>query len=127
MRELEEVQDLIDQLYLENPFTADEFIQYDNFRLTAEMISNEEILKAILLNNPNNQEEVEDFDPLPPITHNEAIKHYDKMILYLEQQEDNFDMKKNELNFVKKLKKEALKQCFISARQTNLNNFINIT
>ncbi|UZO10491.1 uncharacterized protein OCT59_002072 [Rhizophagus irregularis] len=94
MRELEEVQDLIDQLYLENPFTADEFIQYDNFRLTAEMISNEEILKAILLNNPNNQEEVEDFDPLPPITHNEAIKHYDKMILYLEQQEDNFDMKK---------------------------------
>ena len=127
MRELEEVQDLIDQLYLENPFTADEFIQYDNFGLTAEMISNEEILKAILPNNPNNQEEVEDFDPLPPITHNEAIEHYDKVILYLEQQEDNFDMKKDELNFVKKLKKEALKQRFISARQTNLNNFINIT
>ena len=131
MRELEEVQDLIDQLNLENPFAANEFIQYDNFGLTAEMISNEEILKAILPNNPNNQEkDVEeseelDSDPLPSITHNEVIEHYDKVIIYLEQQKDNFDTNKEELKFVKKLKKEALKQRFISARQTNLNNFIN--
>ncbi len=34
-------------------------------------------------------------------------------------------MKKEELKFVKKLKKEALKQCFIFARQVNLNSFIN--
>ena len=33
-------------------------------------------------------------------------------------------MKKEELKFVKKLKKEALKQQFISARQTNLDGFV---
>ena len=48
------------------------------------------------------------------------------MILYLEQQERTFNIKKEELKFVKKLKKEALKQQFISARQTNLDSFINI-
>ena len=82
-------------------------------------------MKVVL---PNNQEkEIEEPDePLPSITHNEAIEYYDKLILYLEQQEDEFDMKKEEIKLVKKLKKEALKQRFISARQTNLNSFINI-
>ncbi|PKY55805.1 hypothetical protein RhiirA4_475539 [Rhizophagus irregularis] len=53
---------------------------------------------------PNNQEkEIEEsLDPLPLIsTHSEAIEYYDK------------------------LKKEALKQHFISARQINLDSFIN--
>ena len=105
---------------------ADEFIQYDNFGLTAKMISDEEILKAILPNNQEKEVEELDTDPLPSITHNEAIEYYDKLILYLEQQEDDFDMKKEEIKLVKKLKKEALKQQFISARQTNLDSFINI-
>jgi len=65
------------------------------------------------------------LDPLPPVTHSEAIESYDKVILYLEQQEDSFDMKKEELKFVKKLKKEALKQRFISAKQINIDSFIN--
>jgi hypothetical protein len=125
MKELEEVQDLIDKLNPENSFSADEFVQYDNFGLTPEIVSNEEILKVVL---PNNQEkEIEELDPDPlPITHNEAIEHYNKVILYLEQQEKNFCAKEEELKFVKKLKKEALKQQFISARQTNLDNFVKI-
>jgi hypothetical protein len=125
-KELEEVQDLIDKLNLENPLNADEFIQYDNFGLTAEMISDEEILKAILPNNQEKEVEELDTDPLPSITHNQAIEHYDKIILYLEQQEDDYNKKKEELKFVKNLKKEALKQNFISARQTNLDSFINL-
>jgi hypothetical protein len=73
------------------------------------MISNDEI------NDKNNQEkEIEDLDPLLPlITHNEAIGFYDKMILYLEQQENVFNIKKEELKFVRNLKKEALNQQFI--------------
>jgi len=35
-------------------------------------------------------------------------------------------MNKEELKFIKKLKKEALKQQFISVCQTNLNSFVNI-
>lgn len=128
MKELDEVQDLIDKLNFENPLTAGEFIQCDGSELTTEMISNEEILKVVL---PNHEKEVEEPDPnpnpLPSITHNEAIEHYDKVILYLEQQEDKFDMKREELRFIKKLKKEALKQHFITARQTTLDNFINIS
>ncbi len=33
-------------------------------------------------------------------------------------------MRKEELKFVKKLKKEALKQRFISARQVSINSFV---
>jgi hypothetical protein len=123
IKELEEVQALIDELGFENQINAEEFIHCDDSEITTEMLSNEEILKAVL---PNNQEKVteESLDPLPPVTHNDAIESYDKVILYLEQQEDCFDMKKEELKFIKKLKKEALKQRFISAKQTNLNSFI---
>lgn len=129
IEELDEIQELIDKLDFENPFSADEYVQYDDSEITTDMISNEEILKSVLPNNDNdNQEkEIEDLDPLLPlITHNEAIGFYDKIILYLEQQEDVFNIKKEELKFVRKLKKEASKQQFISARQTNLDSFINI-
>jgi hypothetical protein len=126
-KELDEIQELIDKLDIENPFTAEEYIQYDDSEITTDMISNEEILKVVLPNNDDNQEkEAEDSDPLPPITHNEAIDYYNKVILYLEQQEKNFGSKHEELKYVKKLKKEALKQHFFSARQTDLNSFINV-
>ncbi|EXX73597.1 hypothetical protein RirG_058910 [Rhizophagus irregularis DAOM 197198w] len=94
-KELEEVQDLIDKLDLENPLAADEFVQYDNSELTAEMIPVEEILKAVLLDD-NQENEIEELDsnPLSSITHSEVIELYNKIILYLEQQEDSFDTKK---------------------------------
>ncbi|RGB40377.1 hypothetical protein C1646_753327, partial [Rhizophagus diaphanus] len=68
-------------------------------------------------------EEIEELESniLPPITHSEAIELYDKIILYLEQQEDKFDTKKEELKLIKKLQKEALK---LSARQTKLDSYI---
>src|SRR5438046_2208198 len=48
IKELEEVQELIDKLDLETPFDADEFVQCDRTEITTEMISDEEILKAVL-------------------------------------------------------------------------------
>ena len=126
MKELDEIQELIDKLDLENPFTAEEYVQYDDSDIVTDMISNEEILKVVLPNNDNQEKEIEELDPLPLIAHSEAIRFYDNVILYLEQQEKTFNIKKEELKFVKKLKKEALKQQFISARQTNLDSFINI-
>lgn len=128
-KELAEVQELIDKLNIENPFTAEEYVQYDDSEITTDMIPNEEILKVVRPNNNNNQEEeaeAEDLDPFPLITHNEAIDYYDKVILYLEQQEKIFGSKNEELKYVKRLKKEALKQRFFSARQTDLNNFIDV-
>lgn len=125
LKEMEEVQVLIDKLVFENPFTAEEFVQFDKSETTGEMISDEEILKAVLPNEQEQEKEREE-DPLPLISHNEAIESYDKVILYLEQREDVFNVNKEELKFIKKLKKEALKQQFFSAKQTNLDNFINI-
>ena len=128
-KELAEVQELIDKLNIENPFTAEEYIQYDDSEITTDMISNEEILKVVLPNNNNNnnqEKEAENSDSSLLITHNEAIDYYDKVILYLEQQEKIFGSKNEELKYVKKLKKEASKQRFFSARQTDLNTFINI-
>jgi len=125
LRELEEVQVLIDKLVFADPLTAEEFVRFDKSEITGEMISDEEIVKAVLPNEQE-QENEEEEDPLPTITHNEAIEAYDKVILYLEQREEVFNVNNEELKLVKKLKKEALKHQFISARQTNLNNFVTI-
>ena len=51
------------------------------------MISNEENLKVILPNNQETEVEEPDSSPLSSIT-----EHYDKLILYLEQQENKFDI-----------------------------------
>ncbi|UZO06084.1 uncharacterized protein OCT59_026419 [Rhizophagus irregularis] len=74
--ELKEVH-LIDKLNLENPLTADEFIQWDESELITEMISSEEILKVVLPNNHEQEVEELNSNPLPSITHSEAIEHYD--------------------------------------------------
>jgi hypothetical protein len=66
--ERKEIQDLIDKLDLENPLTADEFVQFDGSEITMEMITNEEILKVILPNNYKKELEEPDFNPLPSIT-----------------------------------------------------------
>ena len=125
LRELKEVQVLIDKLIFDDPLTAEEFVRFDKSETTGEMISDEEIVKAVLPE-PNELENEEEEDPLPTITHNEAIEAYDKVILYLDQWEEVFNVNKKELKLIKKLKKEALKQQFISVRQTNLNNFVTI-
>ena len=57
------------------------------------MISDEEIIKAIHLNNQENQEKEIEI-PLSQITYDEVIESYDKVILYLEQQGSNYDMRK---------------------------------
>jgi hypothetical protein len=85
------------------------------------MISDEEIIKAV---HPE-EKEVETVEtPLPQITHDDVIESYDKVILYLEQQESDYDKRKEELKFIKSLKKEALKRRFISARQVSLDSFV---
>ena len=84
MKELDEIQELIDKLDLENPFTAEEYIQYDDFEVTTDMISDKEIIKAVLFNNDNQEKKVEELDPVPIITHSEVVESYDKIILYLE-------------------------------------------
>src|SRR5215204_438500 len=47
LKELEEVQVLIDKFSFEDPLTADEFVQYDKSEIAREMISDEEIIKAV--------------------------------------------------------------------------------
>ena len=124
LRELKEVQVLINKLDFKDPFTAEEFVLYDDSEKTTEMISDEEILKAI---QPNNQEKEEiEEEPLPTITHNEVIECYDKVILYLQRQEKNFGSNDEDIKVIRKLKKEALRERFGSTKQINLNNFVNV-
>ena len=123
LKEVEEVQVLINKFDFDEVFTAKEFIEYDESEPTNEMISDEKILNGILLNEKEKDED-EDENSLPIISHNEAIKSYDKVILYLEQCEEDYNIKNDELKFIKRLRKESLKQQFITARQTNLDDFI---
>ncbi|EXX56279.1 hypothetical protein RirG_217840 [Rhizophagus irregularis DAOM 197198w] len=88
------------------------------------MISDYEILKAV---QPNNQEKEEiEKEPLPTITHNKVIECYDKVILYLQCQEKNYGSNDEDIKFIKKLKKEALRERFCSTKQINLDNFVNV-
>ena len=123
LKEVEEVQVLINKLDFDEAFTAEEFIEYDESEPTNEMISDKKILNGILLNEKR-KDENENENPLPIISHNEAIESYDKVILYLEQREEDYNIKNDELKFIKRLRKESLKQQFITARQTNLDDFI---
>ena len=123
---MEEVQVLIDKFDFNDPFTAEEFVEYDQSEITTEMMSNKKILEAVLPSNDQEKEIGEEEESLPTITYNEAIEAYDKVILYLEQQENDFDAKKEDLKYIKKLRKEAQKWRFISARQVNLDKFINV-
>lgn len=126
LRETEEVQVLIDKLDFDDALTADEFIEYDESEPTNEIISDEDIIKAVLPEEEKEKDAEEEEIPVQKISHQEALMAYDTIITYLEQGETNFDMKNEELKFVKKLKKEALKQQFISTRQTNLDGFVNV-
>jgi len=83
LKEIEEVQVLINKLDFNETFMAEEFIEYDESEPTNEMISDEKILNGILPNEKGKDED-EDENPLPIISHNEAIESYDKVILYLE-------------------------------------------
>ena len=47
---MEEVQVLIDKLVFDDPFTAEEFVECDESETTGEMISDEEVIKAVLPN-----------------------------------------------------------------------------
>ncbi|PKC03067.1 hypothetical protein RhiirA5_380470, partial [Rhizophagus irregularis] len=76
LKELEEIQVLINKLDFEDSFIAEEFVLYDDSEITMEMISDDEILKAVQSNN-SEKEEIEE-KPLPTITHNEVIECYDK-------------------------------------------------
>ncbi|PKC52029.1 hypothetical protein RhiirA1_482426, partial [Rhizophagus irregularis] len=124
LKKLEEVQVLINKLDFEDSFTAEKFVLYDDSKVTTEMISDDEILKAVQPNNPE-KEEIEK-EPLPTITHNEVIKYYDKVILYLQRQKNNYGSNDEEIKFIKKLKKEALRKHFCSTKQINLDNFVNV-
>src|SRR5215469_5194682 len=122
LREVEDVQVLINKLDFEDPFTAEEFIDYDDeSELPNEMISDEKIIRGIL---PNETEKEESENSLPIVSHNDAIESYDKIIAYLEQHEEDFSAGRNEIKQIKILRKEALKQQFIAARQTNLDDFV---
>ncbi|PKY58001.1 hypothetical protein RhiirA4_479520 [Rhizophagus irregularis] len=124
LRELEEVQVLINKLDFENSFTAEEFVLYNDSEVTMEMISDDEILKAVQSNNQEKEEIKE--EPLSTITHNEVIECYDKVILYLQCQEKNYGSNNEGIKFIKKLKKEALRERFCSTKQINLDNFVNV-
>jgi hypothetical protein len=91
---MEEVQVLIDKFDFDDPFTAEEFVEYDKSEITTDMMSNEKILEAVLPPNDQEKEMGEEEESLPIITYNEAVETYDKVILYLKQQENDLMQKK---------------------------------
>lgn len=66
---MEEVQVLIDKLDFTDPFSAEEFVQYDKPEITGEIISDDEIIKAVLHNDNEQENEREEEDPFLTISY----------------------------------------------------------
>jgi hypothetical protein len=60
------------------------------------------------------------------ITHNEVIECYDKVILYLQRRKKNYVSNDEDIKFIKKFKKKALRERFGSTKQISLDNFVRI-
>src|SRR4051794_18203002 len=62
LKKMEEVQVLIDKLDFDNSFFTEEFVKYDKSEIIDKIISDEEILKAVL---PNQNNKIEKNSLLP--------------------------------------------------------------
>ena len=77
LKELEEVQVLVNKLDFDNSLTAEEFVQFNKSEITDKIISDKEILKTVIL---NKQDKKKEKDSLLIITHSKTIRSFDKVI-----------------------------------------------
>ena len=98
VRELNDLQNLIDELALPNPISASEYIEIDDSHVSDELNLNDIVT---IINPPEENESQEEIiEELPPVTNKEALSAIKTTLeIYIDQQselnEDDFKLLKS--------------------------------
>lgn len=118
-----ELQGMIDELNLQDPIVAEEFIHIDD-EIPIEPLSDEEIIAAVISRPEDDDIEEEDESVINIITNKEALNSLEKVVQYFKNPPDNISINYTQLKALNTLKSEINKQIQDNAKQTTLDNFM---
>ena len=119
-----ELQGMIDELMIQDPITAEEFIHIDD-GVQIELLTDEEIIAAIISNpeNDNLPEENEESE-INIITNKEALNSLEQVIQYFKNLPSNITINYTELRVLNALRSRINKHIQDNAKQSTLDSFM---
>ena len=120
VRELNDLQNLIDEFAFNNPISAFEYMEIDKTNENDE-INLQDIISIINpIEEDQNQEEI--IEEFPSVTNKEALSAIKTLEIYIEK----LQLSENEFKLLKSLKRKIKKIDFDSHQQSTLDNFFKI-
>ena|SRR5687767_10638740 len=98
-----------------------DFLHIDDTLKSSEGLTDEEIVSMV--KSKNNEPETDPNEPLEVISNKEALGHLDDLVLFFEYSTDT-SINSDELNILKKLRRQVLSSYINNAKQTTLDSFI---
>ncbi|CAB4479793.1 unnamed protein product [Rhizophagus irregularis] len=120
-----ELQDIINELNLQDPITAKEFICIDD-EIPIESLSDKEIIDAVISNPENNNTEEDEESEINIITNKEALNSLEKVILYFKNPPDDITINYTELKSLNILKSKINKKIQDNVKQFTLDSYMNL-
>ena len=119
-----ELQGMIDELMIQDPITAEEFIHIDD-GVQIELLTDEEIIAAIISNpeNDNLPEENEESE-INIITNKEALNSLEQVIRYFKNLPSDITINYTELRVLNALRSRINKQIQDNTKQSTLDSFM---
>ncbi|CAB4388692.1 unnamed protein product [Rhizophagus irregularis] len=121
--ECREIQDLIDKLEYTYPLTAEEYIRIDQENeIDGETLTEEQIVAILKENNSISDDESDSEITL--VSSSEVLAAFDKIFIYLEQNNSQDIIDKSALKAMKKARKEVYRNNFFLKKQMSLDLFV---
>ncbi len=122
IRDEMEIQELIYQLPFNDPMDVADFLHIDDGLKGSEGLTDDEIVSMV--KSKNREPEINPNEgPLEVISTKEALGHLDDLVLFFEYS-SNISINPDELNILKKLRRQVLTSHINNAKQTTLDSFI---
>lgn len=114
------IQNLINNLPINSPLTAAEFISIDDAEINVEMASDEQIILSLT----PTEEEIEETIPIPPhIPIKDAVTAFETVHKFLQQDNDGLEFDHNELKVFRALKKKVNLYNYTSLNQEKITSY----
>jgi hypothetical protein len=114
------IQNLINNLPINSPLTAAEFISIDDAEINVEMASDEQIILSLA----PTEEEIEKTIPIPPhIPIKDAVTAFETVHKFLQQDNDGLEFDHNELKVFRALKKKVNLYNYKSLNQEKITSY----
>ncbi|RIA81047.1 hypothetical protein C1645_837630 [Glomus cerebriforme] len=118
-----ELQEMINELNLQDPITAERFIYIDD-KILIELLFDEEIITAVISKSENNNIVENDESEINIISNKKALNSLEKVVQYFKNLFDNIFVNYMKLKTLNVLKSKINKQIQDNAKQTILDSFI---